>query len=520
MSTPADQFNSPDYKCKAYVDMMGPVQLMRDVLGGTPALRAAGETYLPKQPREKPEVYNARLKRSVQFNVTKKTSTALVGMVFKENPKLRVDVPDQIKQHWENIDLAGSHGDVFTKTVFEAAINDGHSFIVVDMAKPVPQEPGFSRADEIGRRPYWIHYTKDQAHNWFSDRINGEEVLTQITFREEVCLRVGRYGQKEVVRERTLFLPVEDDGLDPNGIQIRPPVYGTMEWELQQEDPDAPEGAKFRLVDSGSTNLPRIPYGVVYGKKTGFLHSEPLLLDLGYLNLDWWQQNSDYRTQLNKLVPILLRLGLPQALLDKEEAKKEFAIGPNALVDQPNESDLRYISHDGKALEATRQALLDTEQRMAMAGLSILAQRTGSDLTATEVRGNTVERTSELATAARSARDAYEACLGFHAQYLNLQDQMGDGGAIELGVAQDDLVLDGPMLTALNNMVTQKRLTLETLHIYMQRGLKGVDLTNEIEALKQTDLFIGEPPPAPPAPENGAMNKEDMTEGMTEGGVQ
>src|SRR5688572_7708015 len=100
MSTRIDQFNSPDYKCKAYLQMIGPLQMMRDVLGGTPALRSARETYLPKQPREKPEEYEARLKRSVQFNATKKTSTALVGMVYKENPKLKESVPDLIKKHW------------------------------------------------------------------------------------------------------------------------------------------------------------------------------------------------------------------------------------------------------------------------------------------------------------------------------------------------------------------------------------------------------------------------------------
>lgn len=511
MSTPLDQFNSPDYKCKAYVDMMEDVLLMQTVLGGTKALRNARETHLPKQPREKPAEYEARIKRSVQFNATKKTSTALVGMVYKENPKLKESVPDLIKKHWENIDLAGSHGDVFTKRVFESAINDGHSFILVDMAKPVNQ--GATRADEMGRRPYWLHYTKDQAINWLSDRINGEEVLTQITFRECACVRVGKYGQKEVIRERTIYLPVTDDGLDENGIQVRTPVYGTMEWELHQEDPDAPEGSKFRLVDSGATKLPRIPYKVIYGKQTGFLTSEPLLLDFAYLNIDWWQQNSDYRTQLNKCVPILVRIGLPEEHWDKPE----FVIGPGALIDLPatktgdQPADLKYVAHDGTPLEATRQALMDTEQRMSATGISLIAAKGDREITLGEKKIDQGERTSDLATAARSLRDGIESALGFHAQYLNLQDQMGDGGAIDLGVADDDLILDAQTLTVLNNMVTQRRLTLETLHILMARGLK-VDLTTEIEALKKL-----EPVTVPPPAQDQPLDKPDE---MMNGGVQ
>jgi hypothetical protein len=148
---------------------------------------------------------------------------------------------------------------------------------------------------------------------------------------------------------------------------------------------------------------------------------------------------------------------------------------------------------------------------MAMSGLSILAQRANSDLTATEVKGNTVERTSELATAARSNRDGIESALGFHAQYLNLADQMGDGGAIESGVADDSLVLDAQTLTVLNTMVSQRRLTLETLHILMARGLK-VDLTTEIEALKKMEPMMDRPPAKDPA-----MDKPDE---MMNGGVQ
>lgn len=521
MSTPADQLNSPDYKCKAYLEMMGDVRLVRTVMGGTKALRAARGEYLPQYQKEKPAEYESRLKRTFDFNATKKTHGGLLGMVYRENPKLKESVPDLIRQHWENIDLKGNHGDVFTKEVLSAALRDGHAFTFVDMAKPVPQAPGFSRADEIGRRPYWLMYTKDQACNWFSDYIKGEQVLTQITFKECAQERAGIYGEKEVTRYRRIYLPLLDDGKDETGTRAREPVYETMQWELYEETEGQPEGAKFRLVGSGSTGLPRIPLAVTYAKQTGFLESEPLLLDLAYLNIDWWQQNSDYRSQLHKLVPILTRIGLPDAL----RGNTDFDIGVGSLVDLPITSkdqhppDLKYVSHDGVALGAARQALLDVKELMGIAGLSILTQRVDSNITLGEKKMDQQERTSELATAARSHRDAIEFCLGRHAQYLNLADQMGDGGAIELGVSEETLIADPQMMGVMNQMIDKGRFAVEELFAYMAGGMKAIDFE---ELLKKVKAFEAKPPAVspPPAPENGAMNKEEMTEEMTEGGVQ
>src|SRR6266498_1288596 len=136
MPDPIEKINKPDYQNADYKDMQAAWTIVRDVSGGTPRMRQAGTAYLPKEPAEEPKVYNRRLNRSVFFNAYKRTRGALTGMVFKRNPVIAEDVPPEIVKHIENVDLAGTHLDVFSKELFEDAF-EGHAFILVEMEKAV-----------------------------------------------------------------------------------------------------------------------------------------------------------------------------------------------------------------------------------------------------------------------------------------------------------------------------------------------------------------------------------------------
>src|SRR6185369_3790121 len=148
--------------------------IVSDVSGGTAVMRAASKTYLPQEPAEQDANYQRRLARSVFFNAYSRTRDALVGMVFKTDPELGDDVPEKIQKDLENVDLAGSHFDVFAKELFTDAF-EGHSFILVDMQPKLAD--GATLADEAGRRPLWVKYKACQAVNWRTSQVNGETIL-------------------------------------------------------------------------------------------------------------------------------------------------------------------------------------------------------------------------------------------------------------------------------------------------------------------------------------------------------
>jgi hypothetical protein len=443
MATPTpNEVNSPAYINAATQRQAKSLAVVRDLSGGTERLRESSTTYLPMEAGEGGEAYAVRLSRSLLFNTFVKVREGLIGMALKKrNPEaesdieLEPDVPLQLRTQREDIDLCGNHLDVFAKELFRDIVNDGHAHVLVDMQKPLSRSLTSLSAtptaldDRVaGRRPYWVKYRKDQAINWKSDRVNGEQILTQITFRECGTESDGEYGEKEITRYRVLQLSV----ISPK-TEDAPPIYGPMVWTLFEE----PEKGKDLIpIGGGPTNLARIPVVTIYSRRKAFLESDPPLLDLAYLNIGHWQQWSDLNCQLRMLVPILHIKGELLNTEASEGAKKpRLKLGPGAAIQTDKDGDVAYVSHDGAAIEATRQSLIDLEQRMSAVGLSIISQKQDTEVTATEKVMDQGERVSELGSWVRALKDGIEALFKIHAvDYLGLPQ----GGSIILGLDEVD----------------------------------------------------------------------------------
>src|SRR5215831_10896662 len=264
--------NQPDFKNSAYMTMAPGWTIVDDVVGGTMMMRRRARTYLPQELAEPTPKYESRLNRSVFFNTYVRIRDALVGMIFKTNPEL-MDIPPAMADDIENIDLAGTHFDVFAKELFMDSF-EGHVFILVDMQSGLPE--GSTLADEkaAGLRPYWVKYHASQALNWRVGDVEGETVLTQITFEEKTLEPSGLFGEVEVTRYRVFRL---------ESSQVTWELYRRVSMEGSTE-------SQIVLDQSGTLSIDRIPVVVVYGNRVGPLQSSPPLLDLAYLNIAHWQE--------------------------------------------------------------------------------------------------------------------------------------------------------------------------------------------------------------------------------------
>ena len=115
--------NSPAYHNEAHDEMERRWDIIEAVSGGTLELRDGGAKWLPLEPAEDQRDYAIRLRRAIFFNAFERTLHGLVGLVFRKDPELADDNPDRIKELWENIDNAGTHGAVFAKEAFTLACN-------------------------------------------------------------------------------------------------------------------------------------------------------------------------------------------------------------------------------------------------------------------------------------------------------------------------------------------------------------------------------------------------------------
>lgn len=448
-----DLKDKPNYCRDDYKAMSRGWEIMHDTVAGTLRLRECDSHrngfYLPPEPAEKSEHYDYRRERAIFFNTVDRTLNGLVGMVFRNDPKLSENVPETIRGreavdgknavegNWENIDNAGTHGAVFCKEVFTDAMKDGHAAILVDMPPPLP--PGSTLEDElrVSRRPYWVSYSADQIINWRTSVVDGQTRLDLIIFKIESREPDGEYGEKKVVHYRVLR---------PGSWELYREVKGEDGETKIVPDPNNPGGV---------TSLKEIPVAIVYGRKKGFLKSQPPLLDLALINVAHYQKYSDFSIYLHVASrPILW-------FRNRDINKKVEVISPYTAIDVADNGLVDFAETTGAALAAASQDIKDIEERMSILGLSLLVRRTGAQVTATEERNDQMEESSDLATAARSLKDAIELALKFHAQYLD--KNATTGGNVELGASLDDLTLTPEEMTAYSNMVAAKQLSLDTL---------------------------------------------------------
>ncbi len=422
---PGDE-NLPSTKCLAAKRQARALTLVRDLWEGNERIKDEGETYLPRAPRERQVDYAVRLKRATLYNIFRNTILGLTGFVFRVPPKLGDDVPAKLKQDWENIDLAGTHGDVFARDIMADAMTAGHAAILVDY----PDTPGGAQtyADDLKYRPYWVPLTKDQLLSWRTTVEDGRTILSQLVVQENACVPLGLFGDQVRTRYRVFYRVKPENG---------PPLVG---WKLLE----IAENKSVVMVGAGlyptQTEIPvaEVPTS---GRRALF-DSDPPFLDLGYLNLAHYHQWSDYDTSMHMTcVPILFTAGV--LLTDDEGNQIEVGAHSGISANDPA-AKAEYVTHSGESLEQCRQSLEDLENRMAALGLAALAtsKRAAETAKAKEIDKGATDST--LAVDARGVQDGMERALGFHAAYYGLDD----AGSVEVNTDFQNMVMDAPTMAA------------------------------------------------------------------------
>ena len=87
-------------------------ELVEALQGGTFAIRKKHRKYLPQEPRELDESFDARLQRSCVQPYLTRIERLLAGMLTRKPVRL-TDVSDVITEHLFDVDLGGNNLDVF-----------------------------------------------------------------------------------------------------------------------------------------------------------------------------------------------------------------------------------------------------------------------------------------------------------------------------------------------------------------------------------------------------------------------
>lgn len=420
------------------------------LLGGTPAMRKAAKTYLPKWPGESDDAYTARIATATLFPAFGRTVEVLAGKPFSKPITLGDDVPARIAKWCEDIDLQGRNLHAFAASISEEALSHGICGILVDY----PQATNVrTKAEEnaAGIRPYWVQIRPGNVLGWKSKRINGAEVFTQLRLLEQVVENDGEFGEKIIEQVRVLS-------------------QGSWQTWREAEKLDATGKKEWVLHDEGVTTLNVIPFVPIYGRRTGFMTATPPLLELAHMNVEHWQSKSDQQTILHVArVPILFGRQLGEA---------HVVVGAGSMIASDSEhGDLKYVEHTGKAIEAGRLSLLDLEDRMRQVGAELLVIKPGKTTVAQTVAENEAGMCA-LQRLIEDVEDAIDAALQLTADWVGEQS----GGNVTIFKDFGVSTLAEASAELLHDMNIDGTLSDESLFFEVQRrGLISPDLTWEKE---------------------------------------
>lgn len=392
----------PSVPSQEYSELIESMRLPKTLMGGTKAMRAAGETFMPQEERESDKDYKARLARSFLFGGFERTISILSGEVFDKPVTMLDDTPGAIMDLSLNIDKAHNNITRFTKSFFEQAIISGSGHILVDIdPAPIgeggtPIKTNAGQDKKLGRRPYFKHVP---AGDMLECRVD---------------------SNNEIYRARIKEIVFEDDGEFGGDVVEQIRVLRPGHWEVWRQD----KKKDWFIYSFGQSPLTRVSIASLYtGKKMSTFTAKPPLTGLAELNQQHWVSSSDQNNILH-VCRVPMKFGV---CLNREE-NGEIIVSPGNLLTTENpDGKLTVVEHSGKAMADGWKDMERIETLMSLWGLDLISNNRSGDVTATEKAMNTAKTGSFLNSVAIDCQDCLNTALGFMSDMLHVEHT---GGAV------------------------------------------------------------------------------------------
>lgn len=484
MAGTADSVDTPNAE---YVEMATSWNLVDTLLGGTKAMRSAGQTYLPQEPAESDGAYAHRLNRSYLFEGYKRSVETLVGRPLMETVSFTDDMAKDFQDWMNDIDLQGNDINAFTREVFFAAVNHGLTHILVDF----PRTGGVQRLDQQRKaklRPYAIHLPAKDVIAWRTTAVGHRNVLSHLRFRRTVEKQDGEWSRKEVVQIYVMDLNYDPDKGETLSLSEE---QGFVLLRIYEQDD---KGIWNVLGEPEKLTINKIPLATVYANKRGFMVAEPTLMGVADLNVAHWQSASDQRNILHVCrVPILFGRHLATKTTGDGEEILDFEIGINRLIHSDHDnSDLRYVEHSGAAIAAGEKDLENIKEEMATLALEVMTKRSGT-VTATEKAIDSASANGPLVGMVRALQTGLNQMLMFMGLWTRREDYGMADVNTDFRIAIDNADLEVLFKARLNGDLTVETFWNECL----RRGVlnEDFDSATEKKALEKEKEENDLPPP-------------------------
>jgi hypothetical protein len=387
-------------------------ELVRTIMGGTAAMRAAGQKFLPKHPAEDANVYKVRLQKTFLDNFVSKAIESATGKIFSKEVQTK-DLLPEIETLIEDIDRQGRALSPFIMSVADQAFEDGVSFVLVDMPKI---EGVQTQADEkaLGARPYAIHIKPCVVLETLGGMIDGVETLTRLRIKECIPEPNG-WGYTDTEQIRVWY--------NENGV---------VRWETYRQDEKATVKGEWFLHEEGTTTFKRIYLIPFYTNRCGYMEGEPPFQEIAEQNLEHWQWKSEHAHALSMCCfGMYTATGVPVDF--------QFTVGPARALKSTNpDAKFGVLETTGKGVELAEKAIEKIESRIESAGVNLRVENAGK-VTATAASLDSEETNSALKAIAGGFSDSIELLFMAFAEIIGLdaskagEAEVFDGFGVKTG---------------------------------------------------------------------------------------
>lgn len=441
--------------------------LTDDLKSGTGQMRAAGERWLPREPRERVSKYSVRLNRSFLFNGYKDALTKTVARPFSRPVTIdnQDNLPDPIAELFDDADKRGTSLTGFAAILMQLALHRGAAGVIVEYPS-LPEDATLADKARIKARPYFTAVDWRNILGWKLQIDEGGAVtLDEIRILDRIEENNGKFGAFQKWRVRVLR---KDSWVNYTLLGERGKEY----WEL---------------TSGGTYDIGGIPFIPAFLNRTGSMTAEPIFMDLAWLNLAHWQSSSDQRNILR-----FARTGVYWAKNFSKEEREAIVIGANQVIYSSGEdSDFKVVEYGGTSIKMGREDLEDLEAQMETLGLRPLVERTGN-VTATATAVDESKSHTLVQSWIRTIENTITQALHLAAKFENIE--LSDDVRVNIfndfavGGANTDLV-------TLLNARAKREITRETfLRELKRRGVLSddVDIADEIEMLEDEGPDLNE----------------------------
>lgn len=391
----AEKSTDPSTPSLAHASLAPHWAMIKAILAGAKAVKAGGETYLPKYPAESTPEYERRKASAPWRPEFEDCVRAISSKPFIDETKLAGEPSEDMKSISEDIDGRGNNLHVFARDMFEGGVTLGAHGILVDFPT---MQPGATKADEkaVNARPYWVSVDADEIIALRTERRGAREIVTHLRLRETATV-VNGFEETAVEKIRVI-----EPGLWQVWHKVKA-TDGTESWAIE---------------DDGTLTLDEVPFVFfATAERVGAQYVRPPLLDLAEMQIELYRSLSN-KEQIFTVAgsPMLTANGM--AAPDGGEAVET---GPGRVLYAPGAEGIQtswdYIQPDAANLKEIREDCAATAEDLRRLGMQPMLPKTGN-VTATASGVEAAKAHSAVGTWANALKDALEQAFLLTAKWM------------------------------------------------------------------------------------------------------